>query len=159
VDSERIAPAIAGVRRFVYSGTPPDVQLKEKLEAATIRFQKGESRIAPEQDDTLRAIAGLLDELNETLGVQRQRARVDVIGHTDADGSEDVNGPLSQARADAVRQLLESPVRVALDLAAIGVGTSSPLAAGATELEKERNRCVSFRVRLADSPARRSGPS
>jgi len=158
-ESERLAPAIAGVRRFVYSGTPPDVRLKEKLEAITVLFPKGQSSLEPGQDDALRDLAGLLSDLNETLGVQRRRAQVELIGHTDADGSEVVNGPLSQTRADVMLRLLASPVREALDLTARGAGASSPITAGSTESEKRRNRCVSFRVRLGGDSTQGSGRS
>jgi outer membrane protein OmpA-like peptidoglycan-associated protein len=152
-DSERIAPAIAGVRRFLYAGTPPEVRLKERLEAISVLFPKGQSRLGSGQDNPLRALEGILDELNETLSARRRRAQIDVIGHTDADGSEELNGPLSQARADTVLRLLGSPLRPALDFTARGVGTVGPVDPGASDLAKENNRCVSFSVRLADDPA------
>jgi OOP family OmpA-OmpF porin len=153
-ESERIAPAIAGVRRFVYVGTPPEAQLKQRLEAITIRFPRGRSSIGPDQNDTLAALDGLLNELNATLAAMARRARVEVVGHTDGDGSEAVNGPLSQARAETVLKLIRTTPRRALDFSAIGTGTSSPIVVGDTEVEKAQNRCVSLRVRLLDTPLR-----
>src|SRR5205085_901679 len=132
------------VRRFVYSGTLPEVRLKDKLEAITVRFPKGQSRLAPGQDELLRTAAGILNDLNETLGARRRRGTVDIVGHTDADGTEGVNGPLSQARAATVLRLIGSPARAALDLTAQGVGTSRPIDPGAGDLAKENNRGVSF---------------
>src|SRR5262245_37622904 len=153
-ESERLAPAIAGVRRFVYAGTPPEAQLKQRLEAITVRFPRGRSSIGPDQNDTLAALDGLLIELNATVAATGRRARVELVGHADGDGSDAVNAPLSQARAETVLKLIRTTPRSALDFSAIGTGTSSPIVVGDTEVEKAQNRCVSLRVRLSDIPLR-----
>jgi OOP family OmpA-OmpF porin len=153
-ESERIAPAIAGVRRFIYTGPPPEAQLKERLEALTVRFPKGRSSIEAGQEATLVALDGLLNELNATLAALGRQAQVELVGHTDEDGSDALNSPLSQARAQAVLKSVRGSARDALDMSAIGVGTSSPIATGNTEIEKAQNRCVSFRVRLLETPVR-----
>jgi outer membrane protein OmpA-like peptidoglycan-associated protein len=152
VDSERMAPAIAGVRRFEYAGTPPDVQLKSKLEGMALLFPKGQSRIAPGQADTIRSIDALLVALNETVRAGNRRAAVEVLGYTDSDGTDLENGPLSQARADAVLATLRTSALDALDFTAKGIGRAASVAAGmmagTTEEEKRRNRRVSFHVIL-----------
>jgi outer membrane protein OmpA-like peptidoglycan-associated protein len=147
-ESARLAPAIAGVRKFVYTGTAPEARLKERLEAVVVRFPKGQSRFEPTQAAALADANAILTELDDTLNATGRRAQVEVVGHTDADGSDSVNGPLSQARADAVLKAVGTPARSALDLSAIGVGTTAPLAPGGDERDKERNRSVSFRVRI-----------
>ena len=150
VDSERIAPAIAGVRRFEYAGIPPDVQLKTKLEALTLRFPKGQSTIAPGQVGTIRQIDALLAALNDTLRAVNRQASVELVGQTDSDGTDQGNGPLSQARANAVLSALHTPALDALTVTARGIGTAASAAAATTEAEKERNRRVSLRVALAE---------
>jgi OOP family OmpA-OmpF porin len=152
LDSERLAPAVAGVRRFHYAGTSAETRLKERIEAATLRFPRGQAGLAPGQEATLRSVADLLTELNEAVRVRGQRARVELIGHTDTDGTDVSNGPLSQARADALLALLRTPLLDALDLTATGAGSTSPLARGTAEQDKQQNRRVSFRVTLAASP-------
>jgi outer membrane protein OmpA-like peptidoglycan-associated protein len=157
VESERIAPAIAGVRRFEYTGTPPAVQLKNKIEALTLLFPKGQSRISPGQAPTLRQISVLLNALNETIRENARRATVEILGHTDSDGTDLENGPLSQARADVVLAALPTASLDALDITGRGQGSAVAPgnAAGATEAEKERNRRVSFHVILPDAAGRR----
>lgn len=150
VDSERLAPAIAGVRRFAYAGPSPEVQLKDKLEAMSVLFPKGRSRIAPDQGDAERTVATLLSELSEILRARGRRAQVDITGHTDTDGTEVANGPLSQGRADAVLALVSTPSLGAITFTAKGVGSDFPLAPGTTEADKRRNRRASFRVSLSD---------
>lgn len=148
VESERLAPALPGVRRFDYLGTSPEVQVKQRLEVASIIFVKGESRIVPGQEDAVRAVENLLGELNHVLRVRGARARVEVIGHTDTDGTDRENGPLSQARAERILGSLRSPVFDAIDFTARGVGSSAPLTPGMSEAEKQGNRRASFRVVL-----------
>ncbi len=157
-ESERIAPAITGVRRFEYTGIPPTVRLAAQIEALVIGFAKGQARIAMDQEDAVRAAAALLRELDDAVAHRGERARVEVLGHADADGTAVANGPLSQARAEAVLQRLRTASLESVDLAARGLGSSAPLVQGNTEAEKQRNRRVSFRVVLPDAPAAGSRP-
>jgi OOP family OmpA-OmpF porin len=158
-ESARIAPAIAGVRKFVYAGTPPEARLKERLEAIIVRFPTGEARLVPGQDAALAAANTILNELNDTLTALGRRAEIDVVGHTDSDGSDAVNAPLSESRARAVLGIVGMPARPSIDLSAVGVGTTAPLTLGVTDRDKEQNRSVSFRVRIAGVGNLRSGPS
>jgi outer membrane protein OmpA-like peptidoglycan-associated protein len=86
--------------------------------------------------------------LNEVASLRGEKDRVDIVGHADADGSDDVNAPLSEARAEAVRRLVGAVRLDALELVARGVSTADPLVPGITEEDKARNRRVSFRVHL-----------
>jgi outer membrane protein OmpA-like peptidoglycan-associated protein len=151
-ESERLAPAIAGVRRFNYTGARGDLELKARIEAATLLFPKGRATLAPGQDGTATEIAALLRDLNEVLRVRGRRAQVDVIGHTDSDGSETSNEALSRARADAVVSLFRAHPLDALDIRTTGIGSAAPLVQSVEEEGKRRNRRVSFRVRLAEVP-------
>jgi OOP family OmpA-OmpF porin len=156
VDSERLAPAIGGVRRFEYTGTPPEERLKEQLEALTILFRRGQAHMVPGQDETLRRIRDLLRDLDETARIRGRRARVDVIGHTDEDGTEATNARLSQNRADTARDLIGPSRFESLEFTTRGVGSVSPATRGGTEQEKQRNRRASFSVLLSDRPVDRS---
>jgi outer membrane protein OmpA-like peptidoglycan-associated protein len=151
LDSERLAPAIAGVRRFEYAGIAPDVQLKQKIEAMTLLFPKGRSHLAPGQVPALGTISRSFTELNETLRFRGRRARVRIVGHTDSDGSAELNGPLSQARANEVLALLSTSRFDALEFETRGLGMTMNVPLGVTEQEKARNRRASFEVLLVDS--------
>jgi OOP family OmpA-OmpF porin len=148
VESERLAPALPGVRRFDYQGTSPELQVKERLEAISILFVRGQARLVPGQGDAVRSVGNLLGELNQILRVRGGRARVEVVGHTDSDGTDRENGPLSQARAEQIVGSVRSPLFDAIEFTARGVGSSAPLTPGASEPEKQRNRRASFRVSL-----------
>lgn len=156
-ESERLAPAIAGVRRFEYSGDPPEARLQRRIEEIGVRFTRGQSHLGPGQAASVQNAAVLLNELNQTLRLRGQRARVEVVGHTDNDGTESANGPLSQARAEAVLALLPTPLLDAIDLSTTGVGATAPFTTGSTEDDKQQNRRVSFRVILSERPTMTGG--
>ena len=148
IDSERIAPAIAGVNRFEYAGVPAREQLKRRVESVAILFAKGRSELMPEQLTRVTGAAALIAQLSEALEVNGSTARIEVRGHTDSDGSELENGPLSQARADAVVRVLSATVSDSITLVARGLGVEEPVTTGTSEAEKVLNRRVSLRVLL-----------
>jgi len=148
VESERLAPAIAGVRRFQYAGLEPDLRIKQQLESLALTFPKGQAGLADGQSDTIDRITRLLGELNSVSAIRARRTRVELVGHADNDGSDEINSPLSIARAETILRQLPVPRFDAIDFISTGVGTAEPLAPGLTEAEKARNRRVSFRVRL-----------
>ena len=68
----------------------------------------------------------------------------EVQGHCDATGSDKVNDPLSQRRAEAIVSAL-----VDLDIAEarrkpVGKGSHSPIASNSTEEGRAKNRRVEF---------------
>jgi outer membrane protein OmpA-like peptidoglycan-associated protein len=73
---------------------------------------------------------------------------IDVVGNTDADGSDAENGPLSRQRADVVIGLLPTARLDAMQFAPRGVGSVAPVATGGTDEAKGRNRRVSLAVVL-----------
>jgi OOP family OmpA-OmpF porin len=152
-DSERLGPAVAGVSRFVYDGPPRDVRLKNEIESLSVLFPKGLSTLLPAQQAVLRRVVTLVRELDDTLRVRGRRVNILVSGHTDADGSDTLNGPLSFARASVVRDALLGLSLDTVDVAGEGMGSTAPIAAGGTEEEKERNRRASFRVQIIDIAA------
>jgi OOP family OmpA-OmpF porin len=158
IDSERVAPAIGGVRRFEYAGASAVDQLTRKLEEVSILFPRGRSELSPEQLAHVASAASLVSLLNEALRVRRQSAQIAVVGHTDSDGSEVSNGPLSQARADAVIRILGATAVDAVTFASRGIGIDDPASTGTGELDKARNRRTSLHVTIADQANAGSRP-
>lgn len=148
VESERLAPAIAGVERFDYTGAAPERRLAEAIDGRSFLFPKGSAGLAPGQESELGVVVGWLQELNEVARARRVRVAVDVVGHTDSDGLESANVPLSRARASAVLAAIGAGRFDAIDFVVVPAGSRAPLTPGTTEEEKTRNRRVSFSVRL-----------
>lgn len=71
----------------------------------------------------------------------------DVIGHTDSTGSDAINQPLSEARAQTVIDYLVGVGVETERLTAIGRGESEPVADNDTEIGRAENRRVDFFVK------------
>jgi outer membrane protein OmpA-like peptidoglycan-associated protein len=90
----------------------------------------------------------------------RGRASVAITGHTDRSGSEKVNQPLGQRRADAVKAaLIAALTKHGVDLARVGeipatsMGESSPAVPTADGVLNAKNRRVQIDVQIGEDAA------
>lgn len=92
----------------------------------------------------LRAVADMLQSHPEI-------TRLRIVGHADAQGPESFNQRLSEARAEAVKNVLVQAGVAPGRLEAVGVGSTEPAEADArTPLEHARNRRVELTVLARD---------
>jgi outer membrane protein OmpA-like peptidoglycan-associated protein len=106
-----------------------------------VNFATGSAEIT---DEFARVLDGAAQLINEHPEIQL----LEIQGHTDNTGSDAINNPLSQARADAVRNYLISRGVDPNRLTAKGFGSSKPVASNATEQGKYQNRRIDIvRVR------------
>jgi len=103
-----------------------------------IEFEAGSSVLRP-------AGRSILDEIATTL-LKLGSKKVEVIGHTDAQGARDTNVVLSLARADAVRSYLASKGVAPSLITTSGSGPDRPVAANDTPEGRARNRRIEFRI-------------
>lgn len=85
----------------------------------------------------------VLDALAEIL-VACPPIRMEIAGHTDAQGSEGGNKALSRARAEAVLLALQGRRVDISGMNAVGYGESTPIADNSTEEGREANRRIEF---------------
>jgi OOP family OmpA-OmpF porin len=103
-----------------------------------IQFEPGSATLDASSRDTVQAIAEVFDRCLE--------APIEIGGHTDSQGREEMNLNLSRARAEAVLTALRG-VRVKLkSLTAEGYGETQPIADNSTEEGREANRRIEFRL-------------
>ena len=114
------------------------------LERQKITFEPGSAEIAG-------AAAPLMDELAKIMK-DCPGVRMEVAGHTDAQGSESGNLALSQARAEAVVVALQGRQVNVSGLKAVGYGESRPIADNMAEEGREANRRIEFTL-IVDAPA------
>jgi outer membrane protein OmpA-like peptidoglycan-associated protein len=100
----------------------------------SIEFETGSSNIRPSSYK-------LLNEIFES-AVVAEGLKVGVYGHTDANGTDALNIPLSEKRADAVRQYLIKKGLSDNRVEAKGYGSSKPVASNTTEAGRSKNRRV-----------------
>jgi OmpA-OmpF porin, OOP family len=111
----------------------------EVLAKGTIRFESGRSNIEADS-------AGLLDHLIE-IALRCPATNIEVAGHTDSDGDGPANQALSERRAQAVVDYLVKAGLPASRFAAIGYGSTQPVAVNDTDEGKARNRRIEFVVK------------
>ena len=103
-----------------------------------ITFATNQSSIEPRFQPTLDQVAQTLSEYPKTM--------IDVLGHTDSDGSEAYNQSLSERRAQSVASYLGghgvAPVRVATK----GYGEMQPIGSNETPDGKAQNRRVEIKI-------------
>jgi len=90
-----------------------------------------------------------LDQVAEALKAQDADKRMVVEGHTDSQGSDKVNQPLSLNRGNAVRDYLVTRGVAAEKITAVGLGSSRPL----VDNKSAENRANNRRVEIIVSPA------
>jgi len=100
-----------------------------------IYFDTGKAEVKPESDATLKEIAKLLQ--------RNAQLKLYVVGHTDNQGTLDMNMDLSRRRADAVVKVLVAKHSVNLArLSAQGDGPTAPVASNDAEQGRAKNRRV-----------------
>lgn len=87
----------------------------------------------------------ILDQIAEVLPDCRH-VRMEIAGHTDAQGRDTMNLNLSQSRAEAVLNGLLARNVLVSNLTAQGYGETQPRASNETEAGREQNRRIEFRL-------------
>lgn len=109
-----------------------------------ITFTPGSAEIAAAANGVMKALA---DVLKSCPGI-----KLEVAGYTDAQGSEEGNRALSQARAETVVLALQGRQIDVSGMVAKGYGEADPLADNGTEEGREANRRIEFRLIGAPKP-------
>ena len=101
-----------------------------------ILFETGKADLKPESMEEIQKVAEYMKK--------NPSARFEVQGHTDNQGSDAVNDPLSQQRAEAVVAALEKEGVDPFNLRPVGKGSHEPVADNSTDAGRAQNRRVVF---------------
>lgn len=123
-----------GLRVAVREQAVVDQALAQRI----VAFEAGSAVLRPEGMQIIEEMARAI--------LQVQARRIEVIGHTDAQGHRPGNISLSLARAQAVRDQLVRLGVPAERLFTSGMGPDQPVASNDTEAGRARNRRIEFRV-------------
>ncbi len=107
-----------------------------KIVTYAITFETGKADLRPESMVEINRIATLM---KENPGLE-----FEVQGHCDTTGSDKVNDPLSQKRAEAIVAALVEQGIASARLTAVGKGSHQPVASNSTEEGRSKNRRVEF---------------
>ncbi|MCP1468391.1 outer membrane protein OmpA-like peptidoglycan-associated protein [Sphingobium sp. OAS761] len=103
-----------------------------------ITFGYDSATVQPQFQPTLNDVASVLAQYPKTY--------IDVLGHTDSDGSDAYNQGLSERRAQAVANYLVSRGVQSARIGTRGYGETQPIASNATEEGKAANRRVEIKI-------------
>ena len=122
------------------AGLPTPQECVQQIAVVTdqrkITFDPGSATLSAEAQPVIDAIAGILKRC-PTVSVL-------VAGYTDSQGRDQMNLELSQGRADAVLEALQSRRIPVAEFESIGFGEARPIADNATEIGREANRRIEF---------------
>ena len=134
---------LAAGAKDLYERQTTDLSEVEKAIAETgkfvtnnILFETGKATLKSESMAEIQKVADYMKK-NPT-------ARFEVQGHTDNQGSDKINDPLSQQRAEAVVKALENLGVDGFNLRAVGKGSHEPVADNKTDAGRAQNRRVEF---------------
>ncbi|MCR8726614.1 OmpA family protein [Frigidibacter sp. ROC022] len=120
-------------------------QINAVLTSKKVSFAPGSAEIDEDAAETLDKIAELMKNCDEY--------PMEIGGHTDSQGREEMNQQLSQKRAEAVLDALLSRRVLTTNLTARGYGEDAPIADNGTEEGREANRRIEFRLISEDEEA------
>ena len=132
---KKLREQMAGTGVDVSRNPDGSVQL---IMPGSITFDTNKSNIKPNFYGTLNKVAQTLAEDN--------KSAILVTGYTDNTGNDSINIPLSQARAQSVKNYLASQGVSSNRIDAQGLGSSNPIASNATAAGKEQNRRVEISI-------------
>lgn len=112
------------------------IQETGKFVTNNILFETGKATLKAESMAEIEKVA--------TYMKKNPRARFEVQGHTDNQGSDKINDPLSRQRAEAVVKALANLGVDDFNLKAVGKGSHEPVADNKTEAGRAKNRRVEF---------------
>jgi outer membrane protein OmpA-like peptidoglycan-associated protein len=132
--------------------------IRERFDRIQKMFDRDEARVLRDADDVIVRVVGLQFDV-ATAVIQPQYfalltrvqdainlfpgSHLQVEGHTDSHGTDEINLELSEARAQAVREYLIANMRLDQErITAVGHGESQPIANNETAEGRARNRRI-----------------
>jgi OOP family OmpA-OmpF porin len=125
-----------------------ETDIRQIVSTGQISFEPGSATIDTSTLDTMDKIAELLKICGDI--------RLEIQGHTDSQGREEMNLALSQSRAQSVLNELRARRVLTSSFSAKGYGESLPLKGNDTEEGREANRRIEFRL-IRPEPSVREG--
>lgn len=121
---------------------PVEDEIAAVLALQGITFETGSAEITEEGQGVLDEIGAILSEgfsADETI-------QIEIGGHTDSEGDDEINQELSQARADAVAAYLVEAGLPEARFTTEGYGESEPIADNETSEGRAANRRIEFTI-------------
>ncbi|MEM1073707.1 MAG: OmpA family protein [Pseudomonadota bacterium] len=126
-----------------------EIEIGDIVAQSKINFEPGSATIDETALSTMDQIAEILMECGDL--------KLEVQGHTDSQGREEMNLALSQARAESVLNELRARRVLTGGFLATGYGETVPIAENDTDEGREANRRIEFRLIRSPEPEEDQG--
>ena len=137
MEKQRVAMEQATAGTGIDVERTPDNQLKLDI-PTDAGFAVNQATIQPRLQTVLNTFASTLNTNKTTV--------VHIVGHTDNTGSDAINYPLSQRRADSTKNYLVAKGVSSNRFTTVGKGSTQPITSNATEAGRAQNRRVEIFV-------------
>ncbi|MFK7942801.1 MAG: OmpA family protein, partial [Paracoccaceae bacterium] len=137
VSTHMVVDLPKAVARIPLPSRPCAAVLEGLVREQPVDFDTGSAKIT---EDSAEVLNGLAETLARCEGDP-----IEIGGHTDSQGAEDLNQRISEARAEAVRTALARRGVPLARLTARGYGEDEPIADNQTEAGRARNRRITFK--------------
>ena len=134
-----IAPPAAIVQKNRQEAIDCQTMLTQVSRDGVIYFKRASAELDTQSNTTLDKLAGVMNTC--------KAARIEVQGHTDAEGTPERNANLSNRRAKSVLDQLIAAGIEGGRLTAFGYGETRPIAANDTRENRAKNRRIEFEVK------------
>ena len=108
-----------------------------------ILFETGKADLKPAAKENIKQLAAIIKKYPENI--------LTVKGYTDDVGSDKINLPLSEKRAESVRSELVGSGVPASTVSSLGLGSAQPVDAGKTKNARSKNRRVEIEITVDES--------
>lgn len=148
IDRDDLCPDVPGPKEN--KGCPKIVnkQQEEIINKATkVLFETAKADLRPESTDILDKLAQVIFDLTKKFG----KLSIRLEGHTDSDGTNEMNLELSRNRARAVMEYLVNKGVDPFTITTAGFGEEKPIDTNATPQGKQNNRRTEIAITTAAS--------
>lgn len=111
----------------------------EKFEASRVTFASGKSILTAQGKKELDIVVAFMQRAPEGM-------KINLVGHTDNTGTDEINNPLSIARADAAKAYIVGKGIDASRIDTQGLGSTTPIADNKTVKGRAQNRRVEVTI-------------
>jgi outer membrane protein OmpA-like peptidoglycan-associated protein len=131
-------PADASFKTYVKNIELKRIEKGQSIVLKNIFFDSGKHELKPESAAEMELVVKIMTELDDI--------NVEISGHTDSDGSAQLNQKLSENRAKAVVEYLIARGIEKERLTFVGHGKDKPIASNDTKEGKQENRRTEFKI-------------
>ncbi len=146
---QELSPLIPGVLRVDaanLNGLGPLGLAKASLESLVVMFGTGQNSILPDQQAKVEQAVSSAEKVLAKAAAIHEGVVIELVGHTDATGTESTNSQLSDQRAQNVlTEMLQAGIPRDF-LRPHGVSSTEPVRTERSDDDRRYNRSVTFRV-------------